>query len=898
VASTQTSGGVFVGRAEELALVAACAEEAAAGHSRIVWVEGEAGSGKTSLVSQALRSLPAGFRVLRAQADELAVDVPFDVAKRLGQMSADGPFAAAMELLGNWARLQDGGPLAVVVEDLHWADVLSRQALLTAVQRLDQDRVMVMITSRLDVSDGWDRLRFDQQRCQRVALQPLRPGEIAALASRSGFELTQQEAERLHRHTRGHPLYVRTLLAELTLAQLRAPEADLPAPRSLASTTIAGLSALPAEARDLAAAMAVLNQPSGLAAIGRVAGVERPMAGFEALLATGFVAWYAGEAGGSAEFAHPLYRQALYQDLSPVARQRLHRAAAAALPGAAALAHRVAAADGPDDKLADELEATARQEIEARASTIGSRHLLWASLLSSRPEQSEERLVEATWALLARGRSAEAAALRPQVEPCRAFPQRSLVLGMLDWEQGQGASAERRLLEAASGTQADQGGPVAGRAWAELGAIYATQGQAAKAIDASRRALAGAQAGSATERLASIGLALGEGLLEGPLKGLARLHERLPEPADQVAGPDSDLLVTRGMLGYFAGHTVPAIADMRAAIALARQGSVAAQISRCHLQLASLLVITGDWDEALLEARVSQSIVADDHQVWMAGRADALLSTVFAYRGDWEAAAAHLAQAEEAATHNANFETIILARTAHAALARARRQPEKVIELLGPLPDLVPKLSGLFWWPALVGALIDSGQFDRGEESLRELAEAAGTRGLDFGARIAGLEARLDAARGAPESAAAAYERAIPLFGPDDPLLERALTHHGYGQLLAATGDRRNAVAQLRHAHTLLAGAGAKAFLERVDADLAASGIRPSPSGPTSTLSLTEREHDVALLVARGLSNPEVGAQLYISRKAVEYHLANIYGKLGIKSRRELRGHAFTTSPL
>ena len=897
MAGTQTSGGVFVGRAEELALVAACAEDAAAGRSRIVWVEGEAGSGKTSLVSQALRSLPEPFRVLRARADELAVDVPFDVAKQLGVVSSDGPFAAAMELLGTWARLQDDGPLAVVVEDLHWADVLSRQALLTAVQRLDQDRVVVVVTSRLDVSDGWDRLRFDEQRCRRVALQPLRPGDVAAMASRSGFELTQKEAERLHRHTRGHPLYVRTLLAELTLEQLRAPDADLPAPRSLASTTIARLSELPTEAIDLAAAMAVLNQPSALAVIGRVAGVDRPTAAFEALLATGFVVWHAGEAGGSAEFAHPLYRQALYQDLSPVARQRLHSAAAAALPGAMALAHRVAAADGPDDELADELEETARQEIEARVSTIGSRHLLWASLLSSRPEQSEQRLVEATWALLSRGRTAEAEALRSKVEPCRASPQRSLVLGMLDWEQGQGASAERWLLEAAAGTQAVQAGPVAARAWAELGAVYATQGQATKAIDAAGRALAAAPAGSATERLAWIGLAVGEGLLGGALKGLARLDERLPQPASEIAGHESDLLVMRGVLEYYAGRTVPGIADMRAAIGLARQGSVAVQISRCHLQLASFLVLTGDWDEALLEARVSQSIVADDHQVWMAGRADALLATILAYRGDWEATSAHLAQADEAATRHSNFEAILLARTAHAALARARQQPEQVIEWLAPLPGLVPKLSGLLWWPALVNALIDSGQLDRGADSLTDLAEAASTRGLDFGARLAGLEARLAAAQGRPDKALAGHQRAIALFGADDPLLERALTLHAYGHLLAATGDRRNAVVQLRHAHTLLAGAGAKPFLERVDADLAASGIRPTASGPTSTLALTEREHDVALLVARGLSNPEVGAQLYISRKAVEYHLANIYGKLGIKSRRELRGHAFTTSP-
>ncbi len=307
-----------------------------------------------------------------------------------------------------------------------------------------------------------------------------------------------------------------------------------------------------------------------------------------------------------------------------------------------------------------------------------------------------------------------------------------------------------------------------------------------------------------------------------------------------------------------------------------------------------MLLITGEWDEALIQARVSKSIVADDQQVWMAGRADALLATIAAYRGEWEAAVAHLAQADEAATRHSSFEAVLLARTAHGALARARRQHEQVIELLAPLPALVPKLSGLFWWPALVSAFIDSGRLDEGEQSLRDLAGASAARGLDFAARLAALAARLDAARGRPDKALAGYEQATARFGADDPLLERALTLHAYGQLLAATGDRRNAVEQLRQAHTLLAGAGAKAFLASVDADLAASGIRPSASGPTSTLTLTEREHDVALLVARGLSNPEVGAQLYISRKAVEYHLANIYGKLGIKSRRELRGHAFS----
>ena len=331
---------------------------------------------------------------------------------------------------------------------------------------------------------------------------------------------------------------------------------------------------------------------------------------------------------------------------------------------------------------------------------------------------------------------------------------------------------------------------------------------------------------------------------------------------------------------------------MRAAIALARQGSVAVQISRCHLQLASLLVITGEWDEALLEARVSQSIVADDHQVWMAGRADALLATIFAYRGDWEAAGAHLAEAEEAARRHSNFETILLARTAHAALARPASSRRKSSSCSAPLPALVPKLSGLFWWPALVSALVDAGQLERAgraSPTWRELpARVASTSppalpGWRPGWRRSGPSQK----GGLP-----AYERPSPASGRRPAPGASLDPPRATGSSWRRPGTVATPWTQLRQAHTLLAGAGAKPFLERVDADLAASGIRPTASGPTSTLTLTEREHDVALLVSRGLSNPEVGAQLYISRKAVEYHLANIYGKLGIKSRRELRGHA------
>ncbi len=101
-----------MGRSRELALVAGLAEAAAAGRPWVVWVQGEAGSGKTALVRRCVATLPAGFRVVRAQADELATDIPYELVGQLGAVHTDGPFVAGMDVLRGWSAAQDGGPAA------------------------------------------------------------------------------------------------------------------------------------------------------------------------------------------------------------------------------------------------------------------------------------------------------------------------------------------------------------------------------------------------------------------------------------------------------------------------------------------------------------------------------------------------------------------------------------------------------------------------------------------------------------------------------------------------------------------------------------------------------------------------------------------------------------------
>ena len=312
----------------------------------------------------------------------------------------------------------------------------------------------MMVTTRPSIGppDGWERLRLDARRCEFIALGALSIDEVAALAAGSGVELSQAAAERLHAHTGGHALYVRTLLAELRPEQLTAADGPLPAPRSLAATAAARLASSEPDAVSLALALAVLGRPSDLALVGRVAGVANPTAALEALGHTGFVvartpnAADGRAAGGGVMigFAHPLFRSAVLDDLSPMRRQALHAAAARELGPRAGLAHRVAATDRLDEDLADLLVVAAEDEKSFGARAIAARNLLWAANLRSSAARADEHVLTAVRLLFEDGQHVRARGLRERVESSASSPTRSLVLGILDWEAGDAAAAVAR----------------------------------------------------------------------------------------------------------------------------------------------------------------------------------------------------------------------------------------------------------------------------------------------------------------------------------------------------------------------------------------------------------------------------------------------------------------------
>jgi DNA-binding NarL/FixJ family response regulator len=154
---------------------------------------------------------------------------------------------------------------------------------------------------------------------------------------------------------------------------------------------------------------------------------------------------------------------------------------------------------------------------------------------------------------------------------------------------------------------------------------------------------------------------------------------------------------------------------------------------------------------------------------------------------------------------------------------------------------------------------------------------------------LAWLDGWLAEQRGDPEQALRTYRRGEEGAEAGSPVhAGRLLLAHG--RLLRRTGNRKDAVQRLRRASDLYQSLRAEPFLARADEELAACRL---PGDPTRrqqpALALTSRETEVAHLVGKGLSNPEIAAELFISRTAVEYHLGNIYAKCGLGGRQELR---------
>jgi len=913
---------LFVGRTAELDRIAATLRLVATGEPWLIAIEGDPGMGKSALARQALADeAPAGVRVLSARADPGETDLDFGLADQLFR-SAGGevpdilpgagppasPFAVGAQLLRAVSELRSAGPTVIVVDDLQWADRPSVDALTFTLRRLSVDPVAALLTfrgpgSQLDPAS--QRLLTSMERQVQLTLGGLSRDEVAELVAGlpetgPGPGLDDQAVERLYEGTGGHPLYLRTLLAD---GGRRAGAAG----PGLAEAIGSQLRTLPPDTQRILEMLAVLNLRVPIAQLGQAAQIGSPTVAIEPAVHAALVDWWPDEPSGPVQLRHLLVRDAIYARITPTRRRELHGRAAAVVGEQAAWEHRVAALDRPDEALAAELERLAAGEASRGRLFLAATHLQWASDVSPAQADRERRLLTAALHLTLADET-RGVALRPAVLAASPSALRSCVLGTMAFTSGQFSEAQSHFtetLERAGDDRPDR--PVAAMAANRLAAIAILKGDGERGIALGRQALASGVLDQSAAARARTMVAAAAAQFVSPRAGLAELAYLDADPA-LVAPADVDALSYRGVLRLLSADLSPALGDLSVSVAMINRGVPPSLGLRAYFYLAMAQYLAGHWDDVLLTAEQSLSAASIEQRRFELPLLHLAAACVPAGRGLAAEAERQARLATAAATSVDYGQERIYAAMAHALVSQGRGDYLGMADALGPWQpesavDERSRIHGVLWQPLLAEGLIGSGQTGPAAAVLDQLelsaqvAGAAGPEGPDTFLRpaLTWLRGWLAEQQNRPEQALEVYASTANHTGTTGPASDvspvytaRLLLAHG--RLLRRTSHRADAAELLGRARTLFAALRATPFTQQADEELAACNLpRSRAAEKKSYLELTSRETEVAHLVGKGLSNPEIAAELFISRKAVEYHLGNIYAKYGIHSRQALR---------
>jgi DNA-binding CsgD family transcriptional regulator/tetratricopeptide (TPR) repeat protein len=917
--------GALVGRASELGLLAASLDLAHGGSPQVVGIEGAAGIGKTSLIRHFVAGAAASA-VVWASGDPDETDLPWGVLRQLSAAATAagvpgaGDLGRLIEGLDPGAdplmvgtgllRLLEADDIVVVIDDAHWADAQSLAAVRFALRRLVSEKVMVIVTYRPEdagrLGEGWRRLLEGSGTGTRVRLGGLAAPDLAQLAEGvAGRALSERGAARLLEQTAGHPLYARSLLEQVPLATLERTSGPLPAPVDLASAVAARYASIRQPAQELVAAAAVLGRRCTVADMYALSGVQDSGEALAEAVEVGLLAEMAGAESAEVDFPHVLVRSAIYHDLSPGRRRRLHARAASVTSGRAALGHRFAAATGPDPELAEDLERDARSELAARRLAAGGQQLARAAQLTPPGALRQARQLSAVEALLVAGEMTSAAELAWEPGSIEGGPWADYVSGYLALLSAQPDTAET-LLTRAWETSKDVSNPPG--APADLRARIASQLAILAIVRVDYPAMlrfgeAAVAAGAAEGWVATfawfariIGLALAGRI------GEARA---LLGSLDAPGGPAGlEGLAARGMIRLWTDDPAGAYEDLSEILRRAEAGEPL-RISQVTVYLGEAALRLGRLDEAVIHTELAVVQAVDSGWVWDFPILYGLAACPRALRGDWAEAEAHAKTAAE-------WAAIIGTRSARAYAAQAGVYLAKCRDDMAALEraarDFVASYDSLepgthLLGPVLAEALANLGRTAEARaalEDFRPMAEAAGR--LSALMAVARADAQLAAAAGDWDGARALFQQAIDAGHELGMPLAVAETQLAYGRAALRSGTRKEAVHLLTTALRTCQVLGAAAYAAIASRELSELGMAELDSMTPGTELLTSTEGAVATLVAVRLSNQEVAQRLMMSVKTVEYHLTHIYAKLGVASRRELadrlgRAAATLTAP-
>jgi DNA-binding CsgD family transcriptional regulator len=890
---------VLLGRDRERAALDRLLDEARASRSGALALRGEPGIGKSALVAYTL-SRADGMRVLSATAVEAEAELPFaglhqllwpvlDRAESLpGVQGAalrgafgltaervEDRFLVSVALLGLLTAVAEEGPLLCVVDDAHWLDRPSADALLFAARRLQADPVAVVIASRLEA-------RFD-------GLQEL---VVAGLDAETASALLDESLPATLRHqlvsvTHGNPLALLELpraLSDDQRAGLTPLLGDVPLTAEIEDAFLAQIRPLPEDAQRLL----VLAAADESAELGTVLGAAERLGVPRDALDIAERAGLIDAHGERLRFRHPLVRSAVYRAATSGERRAVHDALAAVLDADRRAWHRAAAAVAPDEEAAAELERTADRARTRGGPAAAARALERAAELGA--ERRGERLLAAAGAAVMAGRMQHATSLLARAEPALDGPadraEAARIHAELELVAGRIGTSHAVIVAAAQAVA-----PVERSAAYDLLGLAleaaAMGGYPERVVEVCGIA-AGLEPEPGSERQAVAALLLGAfgRLLTGDPVGAAPMFEEALARAEALDEPRQVLWAAAG--GIFIGDRGRALRSLDRAVVLARERAAVALLPHILGLRANLAL----WDGRLPEAGADADEAARLARDIGAENARALPTTSLAWltglRGD-ETECRRLA--DEVLAMAIDRGLAMPAASATWALAQLDlafgRWDEALVRLLaleeirpGFGHPLVPILTS---WDRVESAVRCS-RPDVAERSIERFAGWAAVSPAGWASVV--LE-DCRALTAPPDAAEAHFEAAIEGLAHARPL-DRARVHLHYGEHLRRERRRIDARVHLRAAIDGFERLGAAPWAERARRELRATGETARKRDVSPLAELTPQELQVARLVGEGATNKAVAAQLFVSPKTVEYHLRKVFAKLGIASRSEL----------
>ena len=908
---------MLLGRGPERAAIDGLIRGASQGVSGALLLSGDPGAGKSALLKYAGETA-RGMTVVRARGIEAESSLPFaalaDVLRpMIGQIDrlpavqsaslsaalAIGPplpgdrfttYLAALNLVALFAETQ---PVLIIVDDMQWIDPGSAEALFYAARRLSAERVAILFAARTTAD-----LPADPAAVPPLQLGGLDRDASLQLVTRSTPAIATSVADAIYRASRGNPLALIEIPGLLSDRQLRGHD-PLPDPLPVGSKLVtayrARLEGLPEPART-ALLLAAASDDGDLASISeaaRIAGVD-PRSALGAAEAAGLI-----EFDGSLAFRHPLIRSAVYEAATADERRNAHRLLAESLPTDAAARrtwHRAEACLGPDEAVASELEALAGEQQARRAYAAAFHAFNRAAELSPAVPDRVRRLTEAATSALLAGRGAAAVAQYDRALTLVAEPvaHADLVLhrGQIAIWVSNPMEVQRTIV-----AQADRIAQVDPKRAALLlihaagpcfmaGEVLEGKRTAERALDMARRAGDPMTVAAAEVCLAEALLLHGEAAPTG-----STLREFLP----QLAAADPDIANSvAARYGAFcqicAEDFEPALGSLEAEVAQLRSAGAPSLVPYPLAVLSELEFRTGRWLSGYANAAESVRLAHETGAQSSRTYSLICLARFEATTGRDDECRAHLDEAWNLTERLETGSIFSYVLTIKGLLAVGREQWAAARESLEQVRRICTRQEvrepGLLRFHAdLVEALVRLGDRQGAEHVLAELEDQADVTGRRW-ARIAALRSRGTLAEG---SRVESYLDGAVAWARDarDPF-ELARTELSFGEGLRRMRRRGDARQHFRAALEIFLELGAVPWIRRTKQELAATGERFHREAPTVGAVLTPQELQVSLAVARGSTNKEVAAHLFLSQKTIETHLGNAYGKLGIRSRSEL----------